>query len=776
MSGTTQAFCFVSIPPSSFFSAIMCLQRPRPSSTHKQLYDRTKSHSYGLRTRASRSSRFPTPVTSSPLASVSSSSASSWSLVSTAPTMPLSSPSTSESLSPLESGVRLTIEKVTEVTRLLDVGLKASRRERDEAKAELERCREIVDSRAAEVSALQALCDTVIQARDEAFKCGACELPCVRPFLLIDIRTQECRHLFCLSCLRQHFQECLHQQLKYREVPAHLGISKAPPYTAAMLSALISEEVLHLLLYHCPVCNSAVWERLKELHPLTQIIEALTGVLGAPSQTTEVGNMDGDIWAGVFPKSDDDWFEPDGIECLVFGGICTKLTAYATVIETGFKSLSDGNPLPTSNAVQGQAHIQVLQMYIVVMKLKSSLMDLLNTIKGDAQRDDGGAVHTSDLDGASSLTSDRTLIKSRMMLWPPRAGLMLKRESVDNRTVPTSCQPSIEQWRRSCMQDLKFCFADSLWLGFYLSSWRAESLSVHSTNDSQGILFCLVPAGRLFALQSYRHLFNPPPLLSAPNPFLIHNVSIGQSTKSTAAMPPENQSDSVPGAQSTKLPMNCARERSKSGPSLPHRKEGGHCCTSIAIVNVKGTNQFDAWILKNGLRWTAERGSLTPGAVDIAFTKGLPQEEVWENFWKNIKQADFLISHPISEFTPPGDFPIKKLALSPTSSILMLISGSSLRALEEWPCHGWRTRAQHPGDQSRCQHRAEQRSASAEVPEQAPSENQPGCFVEDNQLLGQDKALSQSVAQRRNLPEVKARVKARLYITSVLQHCLLAGV
>ncbi|KAI6097894.1 hypothetical protein F5141DRAFT_1067128 [Pisolithus sp. B1] len=458
MSGTTQAFCFVSIPPSSFFSAIMCLQRPRPSSTRKQLYDRTKSHSYGLRTRASRSSRFPTPVTSSPLASVSSSSASSWSLVSTAPTTPLSSPSTSESLSPLESGVRLTIEKVTEVTQLLDVGLKASRRERDEAKAELERCREIVDSRAAEVSALQALCDTVIQARDEAFKCGACELPCVRPFLLIDIRTQECRHLFCLSCLRQHFQECLHQQLKYREVPAHLGVSKAPPYTAAMLSALISEEVLHLLLYHCPVCNSAVWERPKELRPLTQIIEALTGVLGAPSQTTEVGNMDGDIWAGVFPKSDDDWFEPDGIECLVFGGI-----------------------------------------YIVVMKLKSSLMDLLNTIKGDAQRDDGGAVHTSDLDGASSLTSDRTLIKSRMMLWPPRAGLMLEREF--------------------------FCFADSLWLGFYLSSWRAESLGSH---------FALYRPDSLFAPQSYRHLFNPPPLLSAPNPFLIRNVSIGQSTKSMA--------------------------------------------------------------------------------------------------------------------------------------------------------------------------------------------------------------------------------------------------
>ena len=28
---------------------------------------------------------------------------------------------------------------------------------------------------------------------------------------------------------------------------------------------------------------------------------------------------------------------------------------------------------------------------------------------------------------------------------------------------------------------------------------------------------------------------------------------------------------------------------------------------------------FDAWILKNGLRWTAEGGPLAPGGVDIAF-------------------------------------------------------------------------------------------------------------------------------------------------------------
>jgi hypothetical protein len=30
-------------------------------------------------------------------------------------------------------------------------------------------------------------------------------------------------------------------------------------------------------------------------------------------------------------------------------------------------------------------------------------------------------------------------------------------------------------------------------------------------------------------------------------------------------------------------------------------------------------DQFDAWIQKNGLRWTAEGGPLAPGGVDIAF-------------------------------------------------------------------------------------------------------------------------------------------------------------
>ncbi len=104
---------------------------------------------------------------------------------------------------------------------------------------------------------------------------------------------------------------------------------------------------------------------------------------------------------------------------------------------------------------------------------------------------------------------------------------------------------------------------------------------------------------------------------------------------------------------------------------------------------------FDAWILKNGLRWTAEGGPLAPGGVDIAFigmfihssnawvlripddpqmpgliplikkvrpelpivyrshieirsdlvhVAGSPQEEVWKYLWNNIQLADLFIS------------------------------------------------------------------------------------------------------------------------------------
>ncbi|KAG1756487.1 glycosyltransferase family 4 protein [Suillus paluster] len=109
-------------------------------------------------------------------------------------------------------------------------------------------------------------------------------------------------------------------------------------------------------------------------------------------------------------------------------------------------------------------------------------------------------------------------------------------------------------------------------------------------------------------------------------------------------------------------------------------------------------DQFDAWILKNGLRWTAEGGPLAPGGVDIAFiddpqmpgliplikkvrpelpivyrshieirsdlvhAKGSPQEGVWKYLWNNIQLADLFISHPVNKFVP-SDVPVEKLAL-----------------------------------------------------------------------------------------------------------------
>jgi glycosyltransferase involved in cell wall biosynthesis len=107
---------------------------------------------------------------------------------------------------------------------------------------------------------------------------------------------------------------------------------------------------------------------------------------------------------------------------------------------------------------------------------------------------------------------------------------------------------------------------------------------------------------------------------------------------------------------------------------------------------------FDAWILKNGLRWTAPGGPLAPGGVDIAFIDdpqmpgliplikkvrpdlpiiyrshieirsdlvhiaGSPQQEVWDYLWKNIQLADMFISHPVSKFVP-DDVPVEKLSL-----------------------------------------------------------------------------------------------------------------
>ncbi|KAI0648237.1 trehalose synthase [Trametes meyenii] len=131
-------------------------------------------------------------------------------------------------------------------------------------------------------------------------------------------------------------------------------------------------------------------------------------------------------------------------------------------------------------------------------------------------------------------------------------------------------------------------------------------------------------------------------------------------------------------------------------------KNNHNILQGVADPNLRLTKEakdnFDAWILKNGLRWTAEGGPLAPGGVDIAFiddpqmpgliplikrvrpdlpiiyrshieirsdlvhVAGSPQEEVWKYLWNNIQHADMFISHPVNKFVP-SDVPPEKLTL-----------------------------------------------------------------------------------------------------------------
>ncbi|KAM6500869.1 trehalose phosphorylase [Amanita muscaria] len=131
-------------------------------------------------------------------------------------------------------------------------------------------------------------------------------------------------------------------------------------------------------------------------------------------------------------------------------------------------------------------------------------------------------------------------------------------------------------------------------------------------------------------------------------------------------------------------------------------KNNHNILQGVAAPDLRLTDEakenFDAWILKNGLRWTAEGGPLAPGGVDVAFIDdpqmpgliplirkirpelpivyrshieirsdliqkpGSPQEEVWQYLWKNIQLADLFISHPVSKFIPKV-VPIERVTL-----------------------------------------------------------------------------------------------------------------
>ncbi|TFK72187.1 trehalose phosphorylase [Pluteus cervinus] len=153
----------------------------------------------------------------------------------------------------------------------------------------------------------------------------------------------------------------------------------------------------------------------------------------------------------------------------------------------------------------------------------------------------------------------------------------------------------------------------------------------------------------------------------------------------------------------TALDVDAAWYVPNPSPSVFRTTKNNHnILQGVAAPDLRLTQEakdnFDAWILKNGLRWTAEGGPLAPGGVDVAFiddpqmpgliplirkvrpelpiiyrshieirsdlvhVPGSPQEEVWKYLWNNIKLADLFISHPVSKFVP-SDVPVSTLTL-----------------------------------------------------------------------------------------------------------------
>ncbi|KAF8479153.1 trehalose synthase [Russula ochroleuca] len=151
------------------------------------------------------------------------------------------------------------------------------------------------------------------------------------------------------------------------------------------------------------------------------------------------------------------------------------------------------------------------------------------------------------------------------------------------------------------------------------------------------------------------------------------------------------------------LDVDCAWYVPNPSPSVFRTTKNNHnILQGVAAPTLRLTQEqkdgFDAWILKNGLRWTAEGGPLAAGGVDVAFIddpqmpgliplirkvrpevpivyrshieirsdlvhkEGSPQEEVWKYLWNNIQHADLFISHPVNKFVP-SDVPVEKLCL-----------------------------------------------------------------------------------------------------------------
>lgn len=72
------------------------------------------------------------------------------------------------------------------------------------------------------------------------------------------------------------------------------------------------------------------------------------------------------------------------------------------------------------------------------------------------------------------------------------------------------------------------------------------------------------------------------------------------------------------------FPHNVNRYVPNPSPQVFRTTKNNHnILQGVAAPDLRLTQEakdaFDAWILKNGLRWTAEGGPLAPGGVDVVF-------------------------------------------------------------------------------------------------------------------------------------------------------------
>ncbi|KAI6104834.1 hypothetical protein EDD16DRAFT_1524586 [Pisolithus croceorrhizus] len=303
-------------PPFLFPPSIhsMCLQCQSP---RKQPYTCDSSHRYNLRTRLSTpspcASQYSPPApratypTSKRIRFASISSTSSLSSVFATPPSSPSAPTLLAESYPLECEIKTTNDQIANLVEFLTNEVATSRKERDEIALEAERLKELAARYSSEATRLQKLRDTISDSRfhltwEESITCGMCKDPCTRPYLI-----QECKHMFCLECLQQWFNECLHKDLEDVRLPAHLEPRRNLPYTAQTLEEFYIVGVTYVgLSYTCLFCRCRVWEKPQEERTLTAVISSLTAALGPAVQADVNDDVNSDVWAGIFLRAIED--------------------------------------------------------------------------------------------------------------------------------------------------------------------------------------------------------------------------------------------------------------------------------------------------------------------------------------------------------------------------------------------------------------------------------------------------------------------------------------